>query len=91
MSPTWKRFLLAQWLYVSVPLADGTTHPRSSPTLNTDGGAADDTDAASRAQETANTAARRLAIDARAADDGTNAAISDHLERSGRRWSARGS
>ena len=73
MSPTWKRFLLAQWLYVSVPLADGTAHPRSSPTLYTAGAGADDTDAARRAQEAANTATRRLAIDARAAD-GTSAA-----------------
>jgi hypothetical protein len=43
------------------------------------GGGADDTDAARRAQETANTATRRLAIDARAAD-GTNTARSGHLE-----------
>jgi hypothetical protein len=51
-SPTWNRFLLAQWLYVSVPFA-GTVHPRSSPTWNTAGGGSDDTDATRRAQETA--------------------------------------
>jgi len=53
------RFLLAQWLYVSVPFA-GTVHPRSSPTLNTAGGS-DDTDATRRAKENANTAKWRVA------------------------------
>jgi hypothetical protein len=55
-SPTWKRFLLAQWLYDSVPF-DGTTHPFSSPTT---AAGRDDTEAARRAQDTANTTKRRV-------------------------------
>ena len=59
-SPTWKRFFLAQWLYVSVPLPDGSLHPLTSPTLYTAGIAdAGDTEAASTMQIVA---ARTLAI-----------------------------
>jgi hypothetical protein len=36
-SPTWKRFFLAQWLYDSVPLPDGSVHPLASPMLYTTG------------------------------------------------------
>lgn len=53
-SPTWKRFFLAQWLYVSVPLPAGTAHPLPSPTLYTAGSdEAGDTEAARRMQQQA--------------------------------------
>ena len=61
MSPTWKRFFLAQWLYVSVPLPDGSVHPLTLPTLYVTGIAEDgDNEAAASTMQIV--AARTLAI-----------------------------